>query len=261
MLQEMSDAGGLVDWDSWFSGWGLLAAAGLMAVASLRELWPWLHLRRTPRNRLVPGRCLVEGVIEAGEDRSPVSVTIDQQYRRGYRANLNRWIERARRVETAPFELRLDDGRRVRVVPTDRAFTLLGKLRTTGEDPFDRRTLAASVSVGERVLVEGELVVPAATADAGPYRADAEAADPPQLVAGGDRPMWIVVEREARAIMLRASLFYAILTLALLGAVVAARGNSSVGYVASGSWLAMLWVYGRSFPPWYRRAAVDQSTF
>jgi hypothetical protein len=259
MLQAMSNAGGLVDWDSWFGGWGLLAAAGMMAVASLRELWPWLHLRRTPRNRLVAGRCLVEGVIEPGDDGSPVSVRIHQEYRRGWKT-LSRWIERDRRVETAPFELRLDDGRRVRVVPTDRAFTLLSTLRKSDDVPFDRRTLTARVSVGERVLVEGELVVPAATADAGPYRADAEAGEPPQLVAGGDRPMWIVVEREARAIMLRASLFYAILTLALLGAVLAARGNSNVGYVASGSWLATLWVYGRSFLPWYRRAAVDQST-
>jgi len=200
-------------------GWGgvyLLAMAAAMALAVLYELWPLFRLQRAPRNPLTAGRCLLEGVIESGAETSPVVVQIEQERKRRYKLP-DRWLERSRRVELVPFVLRLDDGRRVRVVPRDQQVTLLCKLRKPSEYSFNTRTLTAKVSICERVLVKGDLVVPPAPTAADPYRGDGEPSPGPELRPLPGAPLWIAVEREARTMMIGAACFYATLML-MLGA-------------------------------------------
>jgi hypothetical protein len=336
---------------AWMDRWGgryLLFAAALMALALGRELWPLARLHLRARNRMSKGRCLIDGVVLrrlTGMPGEPVEIVIHQEYRKisvpsttGRMVDFGRWFERSRDVRVEPFDVRLGDDRVVRVSPTDNRVTLV---RALGGHAGCRQ---ARIQPGDRVLVDGEITGRRPVTAANPYRDGEDEGVPRLLRPWRRRPLWIAFEPEARRIMRRASGFYAVLMVALIGCYVAiqygaddlkqlrefarrgqvvtfevnyvqhrpgqedwltaetpqggwvfsechidvcaklSRGDkvpwtylpenpsfnalgvrehglpqSSIAvYLIWGAWLLALWVYFRSYRPWYRRAKVNQ---
>jgi len=262
--------------------WGgvyLLVLAAAMALAALYELWPLLRLRLAARNRLEPGRRLVEGTIEAGAPPSPVVVEIDQEYRRHFRIP-NRWVERARRIELAPFTLRLDDGRRVRVVPTEQQVTLLWVAVER-----EARTMMIRASVFYATLMLALIAACLVTQRSQGLRELRELAAHGQVVDAKVTDMRVSpLPVTIRAVLPSGQIVESSVDRSAAGVVHVGstipwtylpadpsvnspgtfeRGQPLVLLLVIGvwvAWLAAMWIYWRSYRPWYRRIWVNQAT-
>jgi hypothetical protein len=212
---------------AWMDCWGgryLLFAAALMALALGRELWPLARLHLRARNRIANGRCLIDGVVlqrPTGVPAAPVRIAIRRDpttWRlpaRGGAIDFVHWRERSRDVRVEPFDVRLGDGRLVRVSPTDNRVTLVRELGGISDYRH------AGVHPGDRVLVDGEMIEHRPVANTNPYRDGDDEGAPWLLRPWHRRPLWIAFEPEARRIMRRASWFHAILMVASIGCYVA----------------------------------------
>jgi hypothetical protein len=126
-----------------------------------------------PASVLRAGAAVIAGKVVRGKGKA-VRVEIDQtgtetRTKNGYS---HQWRETARRVTTDPFELELQSGERVAVVPDQRTF-LVDKLDAGRRFGGPRtRTRVAELSEGEAVFVVGVLEPgdPDPKASAGNYR-------------------------------------------------------------------------------------------
>jgi len=170
-----------------------------LGALALGAIWKTLRERRLAREAesyvspsvLTPGDVVLRGVI-ASDATWPLVLDVHQEGREWNRKGElhHRWQEVRRELRVQPFELVLDRGERVRVLPMARA-RLIGVLLQTRRSEKGRRVMTVRIRTGDTVHIEGALSHSADSA--APYRGNddtwtlAESSSAPLTVFGEPR--------------------------------------------------------------------------
>lgn len=109
---------------------------------------------------LAPGPCVLRGRVEYAQDANwAVRVDVDQEGDEHESSGVwtYKWTEKNRRVHIAPFYVRLESGRRIRIEPSDDVL-LVDEMNGVVRIDLKKRTRYAELVPGETIYASGLLV-------------------------------------------------------------------------------------------------------